>query len=361
MVIGTQITDGSGTKRKAHLHKRNGDTGLKVFTEPLYEFDANSTPAFNPDLGVQMAVDASFGGTPDGVHNGTDSVLWTGSQISGTKTTFDSTAQANSGTKSIQTNNANVGNTFQLARASSIDLSGYVAITMYIYVDSDWSIADSVAMVGYDTGTASIVGNAITLETYFNETTFDVWQKVTIPLEDMLLETSSIDAFRIEQIAKSGKAPLYYIDDFQIEETGQSYAFIIEPDPEEILYVSTLRFTFEDALNTTLASNSMPNLSLNKLLNVSSLDNGINIQRRKDGVIQFSASFSDLSDFLSSGFDIAGLACDGTNTIMALEVNFKAPAKLDSRDKDNITITISDDLSGLTSLKAFSLGASRIT
>ena len=104
---------------------RNGYTadvengGLVVTTQsrqsyqPLNVFltDENGSPAMN--------VDGSVGGSADGVHNGTDSVLWTGSAISGTWD-FASTAQAKAGTKSIDATATANGDQGLLTRASSI-------------------------------------------------------------------------------------------------------------------------------------------------------------------------------------------------------------------------------------------------
>ena len=52
MALEVKLVDGQGTGLEAHLHKSNGDVGLKVFTEPLREKDTNFIFALNNDLGI---------------------------------------------------------------------------------------------------------------------------------------------------------------------------------------------------------------------------------------------------------------------------------------------------------------------
>ena len=48
---------------------------------------------------------------------------WTGSRIVGNRTKFDSTDRANNGTKSVKTDNANIGDVYQFLKDTTIDLS----------------------------------------------------------------------------------------------------------------------------------------------------------------------------------------------------------------------------------------------
>lgn len=255
MTIPFNIQDGTGTDLSASVKEKSGINGLVVYNQELQEFEVLFSAAFNETFGIEMAQDFSFGGTPDGIHNGTDSVLYTAAAISGTKFTFDSTDQANSGTKSIKSNKAQVGNIMEFDRGSDVDLSNFVAITLFVYVDNGWSpaSADSVTIYGWDTGTASQIGDAVVLEGFFNETTFGFWQKITIPLEDMTLSSATVDAFRVEIVARSGGGALFYIDDMQVEETGAAAIFKVQAPIGLFYIIQSISFSFVDALNTTLA------------------------------------------------------------------------------------------------------------
>ena len=360
MTIPVKIADGQ-TGETVNVHTRNGDAGIVAFTDDLRQYDVQFLPAFNPLLGIEMARDFSFSGTPVGVHNGTDAVQWTGTAITGTKFTFDSTDQANSGTKSVKTNNAVVGNVMEFDKGSDIDLSNYVAITMFIYVSSNWSglSADSIILYGWDTGTGLQIESSVRLEDYFNEVIFNTWHKVSIPLGDFNLQSSTIDAFRVEVSARSGAGPTFYIDDFQVEEASGAAKFNVVAPQQTIYLIQSISFSFVDALDTTLASNSMHNLSYDKILGLSELSAGIVFQRRRKGTVLFSAAVKSIGDSIKGGATLKNVISDGTNTCITLETDFISPALLDSREDDAIELILSDDLSGLISFTAIFKGKTR--
>lgn len=357
MPLKSNITD-PATGIQAQVHQRNGDRGLKVFTAELKEKNLLFLSALNPALGNEMAIDASFGGTPEIVHDGTDNPSWTASTISGTKFTFDSTTQANSGTQSVETANASVSDTMQFERYPDVDLSNFIGLSMFIYVTSNWaaSSADSVILYGWDTSTSSQVGTSIKLEDHFNETDFGEWQKLAIPLAHLNLIGETIDAFRIEISAKSGQGPIWYLDDFQLEETGGTTEFIIEAPKGTKYTISRLRFSFVDAYDAALVNNSMPNLSYDQILEEASLANGIGFSLVKDGISIFSTFIKNIGDSIKGGGDLINLISDGTNTCITLQTVLDSPAILDSRDHDKISITVNDDLTGLISFTSVAIG-----
>ncbi len=356
-----QGADNTGRVLRTTMIKRNGEQGPVVFTEALRQFDSVLQPAFNPMFGIEMARDFSFGGTPVGIHDGIDSTLWTASAIVGAKYTFDSTDQANSGTKSIKTDKANVGHVMELDRGSDLDLSAYVAITLFVYVDNGWSpgSSDSVEIYGWDTGTSMQIGDAVMLEDFFNETVFGTWHKVTIPLTNMSLESATIDALRVEIVSKSGSGPLFYIDDMQVEQTGDSATFKVEAPAGKLFLVENISFSFVDALDTALLNNSMYNLSYDKILGEAALATGIVFQRSRKGVILFSASIKTIGDSIKFGATLKNVISDGTNTCITLETVFGEPLMIDPRSKDSISIILSDDLSGLISFTSIAKGKTR--
>jgi len=355
--INVEIKDGKGTNKKMHLHQKNGDVGLIAYTHDLKDRTISFIPAFNSELGIEMAIDASFGGTPVLVADGTDNVGWTGTNVIGSTVTFDSTDQANTGTKSVKVNKPALNNVWQFDKGSDIDLSNYVALTLFIYVGSGWSVGDSVEIFGFDTGTGLQVGTSVKIETFFNELNFGVWQKLAIPLSSMGLEASTIDALRMQYVSKNGAAPLFYIDDFQVEETSGAALFKVEPPAETKYLISRFNFTFIDAHAGTLADGTMPALSYNKILGLSQLANGILFTLVKNGEVIFAAPIRSISDSIKGGGNLINVLSDGVNTSITLSTDFEEPTILDSREGDFLGIVISDDLSGLISfsIKALSL------
>jgi hypothetical protein len=299
-----------------------------------------------------MNIVAGFSGTPEYIHNGIDNVCWTAFTINGSWT-FDSTTQAHTGTKSIDASETKDGHTAQMAKSSTIDLSGYISITGWVYL-SFWDDQGTkgIQLYGWDTSTSTIVGNEVNLKDYIDIGLLNVWQKFIVPLSTMNLIGETIDAIRIRAVdIGGGDPPDYYLDDIQIEETGAPVEFNIKPDSDTWLHVNDFNILLVDACSTTLADATMPYLSYNKLLGVSSLINGILYQGIVGGKIRFTIPFKNLGDFLMfPRFRIEGYGSDGTNTFLKLFMDLKYPIALQSECDDKLSFTLSDDLSGLLKL-----------
>jgi hypothetical protein len=356
MAINSQITDGEGTGKQARVSAKDvagkARNALNVFTHPLEDRVVGFDFATNPSFGNELAQNAAFGGTPVGVHDGTDSVLWTFSQIAGTKVTEDSTDQAQAGTKSVKVNKPNLNDIWQFDRGSDLTISSYTGITMFIYIDSDWSTLDSVSMYAWDTGTATQVGDKVFLEDVLDLNTVGSWQSIAILFTSMGISTGTFDALRFEYEAKSGQSPTFYMDEIQVEETSGALTYTIAPLPNQILNVENLGMTIADGLT----GNYPNNISYDKFLNETALTNGIVVTAVQDGVISFAITVRRIFDLVQSGsIDVTG-GSDGTNTFVKYAALFRAPIILDSRTDDKISVTISDDLSGLLSLSLFADG-----
>ena len=316
--------------------------------------------AFNDTFGIEMAQDFAFGGTPVGIHDGIDLVLWTGTEVVGNKVTFSSADRANTGSFSVKIDNASVSDITQFDKGSDIDLSNYIAITLFINVDKDWAGGDSISIYGWDTGLGQVVGNLVFLEDYFSEGVFSMWHKLSIPLPDMGLSNSIIDAFRIEIVSKEGKSPKFYIDDFQVEETGATAVFSISAENGALFEVNQISFAIAGPLDTTLVNASMPNLSYDAFLNLPELDNGLLFQSIINGEVIFGGATKTIGDLIRGGAALKNVISDGTNTHITLELHFGTPLVVDSRTDDKLQFILSDDLSGLISLSVLYTGRSRI-
>ena len=329
------------------------DNALVVATRDLKSFENSIEYFANDDYGVDMNINASTGGTPVKVHDGTDSALWTATDIvGGGKTTFNSTDQNHTtlGTKSIKVDNAPINDVYAIDKGSDLDCSGYVSITMWVYSDKDWKADDAIEMYGWDTGTASQVGDAVDISDYFNYDSYDVWQKLTIPLTDMgsLASYATLDQLRFKQTAKEGpKAPKYYLDDIQFEETGSPIAFSIEPANGTWLHVKEFTIAAVDARASTLADGTMANIPYDGFLG-ETLTSGITYQRIQEEEVKSSFTISDLIGLLElSGTSISGQGSDGTNTWVTIKAVHQEPLLLKAEDNDKIQWTVSEDLTGL--------------
>lgn len=351
------ITDQS-TRKTAEVveDEISGHNTLIVATVPLREFENASKFFTNGSAGIDMNVDAGFSGTPEYIHDGTDNVYWTASDIvGGGKTTFNSSDRNHTltGALSIKVDNAPVGDVYQIAKGSDMIMGDYVALSLWINVDKDWKQGDIVELYGWDTNANVQVGTAVDLKNYFNYDTYDVWHQLVIPLTDFgdLSESITLDAIRISQTASRGKAPKYYLDDVQFEELGAPVKYTIKADLSTWLYIDSFTISIVGNIDSTLSNSTMPNLAYDSFLGVTMLS-GLNYKREKDGVILFSANVLTLMDLLQQpNTKITGSGYDGTNTWVTLQVVNAEPLVLKAENEDELSFTVSDDLSSLLHLR----------
>ena len=352
-MITSKIKDGEGGGDHAGVRstKRFGG-GLKVYNQEFFRKENRSAVFLNSDFGSAMNQNAAATGTPLVMHNGIDTVAWTGSQISGGKITFDSTDRPYEGTKSVKIDNPSVNDEWQFA-GTSIDVSNYVSLTMWVNIDKDWSTGDSIEIFGWDTVGGVRVGTSVLLEDYINETDFDVWQKVLIPLSSMTLSTGNLDAFRMIQIGRDGRAAKWYLDTMELEESGETIPFTVSPPLNDSWEIQNIQFTIVNAFDSTVINGTVPGIPYQGLIGLSTLPTGIVIRMDQDGSSVFSVTVRDLVDLISIPSEVSIVSgSDGTDTWIKLTLKLPSPFRLNGDSKDKVEISISDDLSSLTVLKA---------
>lgn len=348
------------TNLKANVITKNHrkPNGLVTYTEPRQDFYNKDIYLENPSFGANMNIDASTSGVDLPVHNGNDTALWTGSNITGTKVNFSSTAQAYTGTQSILFNAMNNGDVAQIANGAPVVLTGnYVALSFAVYVDSNWFAGDDIVIYGYDTVAGSQVGTAVSLQNYFDRLNTGVWQLAQIPLADMGLLTSTIDSFRIQVVATQAAKPVWYLDIITLEGASgsQPTKYTAKPSKNTIFYKKRFLIEIANNIGSTLASNSMPALAYDSFLGVT-ITNGIQIVLYSNDEVLDSFVVKNLNDLIGRGFNIVNNISDGTNTYISLIKDFEAPVICDSIFIDCIDVTINDDLSSLLKFRCLALG-----
>lgn len=346
MSIDVNLHDGSGTNRSAAVDARsNGPNGIVSYTEPYHERIGQTKALINGTYGADFNANAAYSGTPDGIHDGTDAVEWTGTNQVGTNFIFNSTAQANSGTKSIDATATVDADEAIFTRGSAIDLSGYTAITGAIYI-TGW--ANDQKNIELQLQLAGVlIGNAISINNYIDTGTLNTWQTFAIPLSDFTATTGNADELVVRTISGGGgQPPNYYLDDLQLEETGGA-TFIVEPDLGSILEISTMQITIADAYVSTLADATHQKIPYNTLLGVSALSDGIRFTLTTDSVVRFNSTFKQHIDFMTFPGLTAQSGGDGTNTWLTYTINFEPAFVLNSKTKDKLEMSITEDLSGL--------------
>ena len=346
MGIDVKIKDGLGKNGTAAVVlKKDIPNGVVTYTEPYRDIIGQTKAMVNATHGADFNVDASFSGTPEIVHNGTDTVAWTGSALTGTWT-FDSTAQSQAGTKSVDATATVNNDEAQFEDGTPISNASYTALTGYIYI-TGWPTSGTKEVTIRNRLAGVDAGDELNLSDYIDTTNLNAWQKFTIPIADFNMPAQNIDQLIVKTIDIGGGAPPdYYLDTIQWEETGGAI-FTVEPDTKSVYSVSELNITIADAYASTLADASHQKIPYNAFLGVSVLTDGLNFKLTTDDIIRFNGSFKQHIDFM--GFP--GMKCqsggDGTNTWVTYTVNFDPPLILDARTKDKFELTISEDLTGL--------------
>ena len=348
------IADSSGVPVEVNTDTGE-NTALVVATRDHKTYTTKTAFFSNPTHGIEMAQDGKYGGTPLLIHDGTDTVAWTFSEPVGTAWVADSTTRFYSDAKALLSSNSNVGAIMQVINntgpGDNIDMTAsYVALTMWINVDSDWVTGDSVSVYAHVDG--SLVGNAVMLEDYFDYSTYDVWHWINIPLTDMGIGSTSIDAFRFEIESRAGaKSPTFYIDEMYLQVSGSSIDFEITPDKGTWFYIKAFQTTFVDAYNPDNADGTMPNLSYNKILDVASTT-GYVYKRYIEGNTHpvSERRITNLMDLLSLPYSkISNYISDGTNTLITIENTYPTGMEfvLKSEDLDKLVFTIDDKFDDL--------------
>jgi hypothetical protein len=363
MAIDVTLADGVGENGSAAVTGKEqvkgsnlkGPNGIVAYTEARNTPNLQIKPFINPTYGIDLNQNGEFSGTPDGIHNGTDSVLWTGSIESGGAGAFvfNSTTVAKSGTKSISAAASKKNNVALLTRASGIDLSGYTAISGWIYITSTLESTQTIEFQTRNGGTP--IGLSVDVVGRINRFLLNTWQKFSISTIELGASLSTIDEITVT----NGPAGVfsYYLDDIQVEETGASLEYAIEPDQNSIYEIKQYSITLIDAYDSTLASSSMPKLPYNTLLALSELTNGISIETRIDGVTAGGGTIKNFADLIElSTIENIQSGGDGTNTWVKLSIKFDIVFRLNAETDDYIKLVVRDDLTPLLRFRFIALG-----
>ncbi len=324
---------------------------LEVAVRPSQEYVASSVFFRNETYGLELNQNAAVSGTPDGIHDGTDTSLWTASALSGTWTfnsAFTGTGWPTNGTQSIDATATTNGDQALFTRGSSVASSSYSSLSGKIYLTAFDSSRHQVLAFFRLAGVQD--GVSVDITDFVDSGSLNTAQSFVIPLSTLGV-TGNIDELVIQTVRSSGSQPDYYLDELQLEQGG-SIVYTSEPGTGEVYQFDVVELLLADALDTTLLNASMPNLSYDQILDVSQLTNGINFRVQVSGKTLFSATFRDLGDLLIAAFNIESLGCDGTNTFLKLTARLSDFVTLRNDRRDKFELTISDDLSGLLRFRA---------
>ena len=340
---------GINSKELIHSHTHDGDTGMLVFTKNHIVGKISAVPFFNPTFGAAMNQAVIFTGTPEGIHDGTDSTLWTGAVGSGVWD-FTDTAEAFAGTKSVSITNADNLDFATFSDATQTDMTNYVAITGYVFLRAyDGSLNDIRIQMKNN---AVDIGISVSLNNYITTSTLGAWQAFVIPKADLDLNSFIIDEMNIIINRTSGGKPTIYFDNMQIENIGAPLSYIVTAAADSLFHITQIILTIADTGTGSAA------YAYNKIGAITTLAKGITFSATSQGEVLFSSAIKQNSDLLNAAGTVSNFIDDGTNTFYTIniDVSNETPVIIDSRNEDELSFTINDDLSGLDIFTAIAVG-----
>ncbi len=364
-MIKTEIIDGGGSGTGANVDDSNGEeNALVVATRPLKTYEPKTLFFTNDTYGREMNQDGLFGGVAVLIHNGADDVAWTYSEEVGGKWTENSGDRAYAGSTSLKCDNPAVGDILQLLNnlgpGTNIDLTNYIALSMWVNIDKDWAADDDMSIYGYLTdGAGAQVGTAVDLSDYLTIGNTDIWQYVVIPFTDMALSTSTVDAFRIQNMARGGgKSPKFYIDNFYLQQSGEAIEFTLEPTKGKWFHVRSYQTTFVDVHDDERGNATLPNIAYDKFLSMAATAGYLFKDMTGDVVNQY-ARITNIGDLLAYPYsEITSQISDGTNTLITISHKYPEDMKivLKAEELDKLVYSIEDDFSALVVFRVSVMG-----
>lgn len=354
MPLRTLVESGTGTGITASVvsGKKDYPRGLVTYVEPIRKYEPGNIVFSNLVDGSSMNVDGStLGSSAETIHDGGDTSAWTASTLSGTWN-FSS---------DISVTSANNNDAALFTKADPpLVLSSYVtmtgAVTLWTY-----SGVQNTILLQYRLAGANL-GNQLELDTYIDTGIINLSQSFQISLADFGLEGQTVDELVITMTRNGGVQPTVDFDDLKIEDTGAKVYEVVAKQGNAFKFKDLSIVVVTSAPTGVDSSGSLypttPNIDYSTFMGTTLL-NGINIRWTRKQEVRFSGTFRKLSDFFLFGFHLETLIDNGTYTCIRLRIPFYDEGNdgvLDSRTGDKMEITIADNLSLFTEVRAMLRG-----
>jgi hypothetical protein len=192
----------------------------------------------------------------------------------------------------------------------------------------------------------TVIGNTLQVEDYVSNMDPDIWQKVTIPIADFNLTG---DVQRIRVIYKTGNNQQHWLDDFELQASGGGgpFTFRISSPAGFVYHVERLIIAIS-APDTGWSSTAFANIA-------SGLDNGILVQYHNTTTAETFWTFNSKNNTELFGQFEAwnSVNFDNAEQLIAFSLQPNLSSVILVDDDDVLDIIIRDDLSSLTSVRAF--------
>lgn len=193
-------------------------------------------------------------------------------------------------------------------------------------------------------------GNVVIVDDYVTDFDIGVWQKVTIPIADFGLAASQlIDEVRVLYQAQGPKNQHYFFDDIELNPAGAGggpYTFeLVAPDANTRFHVSML---------VLMVSGPSAGWNSTTFANISALTNGLLLRQRRisDGATLWSINSKDNTDLFGRYHPQDDITFSDGSLLVGFMIK-PGVASVVVTDDEVLEVVVRDDLSSLTSARAF--------
>ena len=357
MGVKAYITDLLGQAAEIMRGKIKGARlGLVVYSSPQHHWTTTSIPFLSSAGSPLLNVDGSASGATDGIHDGTDTSLWTATALSGTWD-FASTVQFNSGAMSVDATATVDGDQAELERSSALDSGNFAILTGAVYLEKFNATRNSIPINFLLAGTPN--GLTVNLGDFIDTSFLNAWQSFIVPLCDFMV-TGDIDQMVVETATVSGSTAEYYLDDLDLR-AGGGEVFTAQVPKDRTFRLTKIEVTFRDDIDlfATVGANENAtawSINPNGIMGLAALTNGLAVRSVVDGVTGQSAVLRNMADMLYTVFSVSDVFAQGTDAIVKLESSVTTMIFFDGAQDDRVELVISDDMTGLTDFRAILRG-----
>jgi hypothetical protein len=357
-MAGSFRIQGDDSREIATVQSHEGQPrGLMTYTHPYSHWTYDVRFLTNPTYGRDVNQDpTAVSVTSTNIHDGLDNAGWTGTNISGTGFVFNSTAQAFSGTASIDGTGSSNNNIASFAAPSPLNTATVSFIRARVYI-TGWDNRGTKQVLFFFANNAAVVGATIDLADYVDVTLLNTWQLADIPMSDFQITASEVDELRVETIDQGpGAPPNYYLDEIQYVSSSSSvdvFEYTYFPAYDDEYYISAVRFTALTSGKTDIDSS--------EFFGITALTNGIELVLRDRTTIYAALDARDTFGLLSWG-DV-NLQSTGSNNNVTTIVDFRIPPdqlRLIGKKGMYIVLRVRDNLSTIAKLNV-SVTLARVT
>lgn len=345
MSIRSHITGGSSTLVAQVIQHTDHPAGLVTYTHPADHYNYNVKFLANPTYGVNMAINPTTSPTILGIHNGTDTALWTATAVTGGGFVFNSTTVAHTGTRSIDCTVAANNDVASFTTVTPVNPALYESFRGYVYITS-FSTGGTKDVTFQFLSGGTPVGNSVSIKPYTNTASFNNWQLFDIPLGDLgLIGVPQIDELRITVVDQgAGAPPDVYLDDLGLVQAGTSNVVAYRYKPELGEFHSLLR------LQMLAYNSSRTSANPTEFFGLAALTNGCELILRDPSRVYISLILKDLWDGSSLANSVISTNADGSaGATFSLAFNIPLDhLNLDGNEGTFVEFRVRDNLSGLS-------------